>query len=55
MWQPGQNVDVRMDRNGEEVVVKTTLTQSYTTGTKLIEDKTATQAQKALLNAWLKG
>ncbi|WP_452599163.1 M61 family metallopeptidase [Pontimicrobium sp. MEBiC01747] len=55
MWQPGTDIDVKLDRNGEEVVVKTTLTQSYTTGTSLAESPDATEAQKALRNAWLKG
>lgn len=55
MWQPGTDIDVKLDRNGEEVVVKTTLTQSYTTGTSLAESPNATEAQKALRNAWLKG
>jgi len=55
MWQPGQDVDVRLDRNGQEVAVTTKLTQSYTTGKGLVEDENATEAQKALLKAWLKG
>jgi len=55
MWQPGTDIDVKLDRNGEEVVVKTTLTQSYTTGTSLTENPEATEAQKTLRNAWLKG
>jgi predicted metalloprotease with PDZ domain len=55
MWQPGTDINVTLDRNGEEVVVKTTLTQSYTTGTSLKENENATEAQKALRNAWLKG
>lgn len=55
VWQPGTDVDVRLDRNGKEVVVKTTLTQSYTTGEGLKEMPNATQAQKDLRQAWLKG
>lgn len=55
MWQPGKEIDVRLDRNGEEVAVKTVLTQSYTTGSSLKENPEATAAQKALRNAWLKG
>jgi len=55
MWKPGKEIDVRLVRNGEEVVVKTALTQSYTTGTSLKENSEATAAQKALRNAWLKG
>ncbi len=55
MWQPGKDINVTLDRNGEEVVVKTKLTQSYTTGSSLKESENATEAQKALRNAWLKG
>jgi predicted metalloprotease with PDZ domain len=55
MWKPGREVDVKIDRNGEEIVVKTTLTQSYTTGSSLVVDPAATPAQNALREAWLKG
>lgn len=55
MWQPGMEIDVKLDRAGKEVVVKTALTQSYTTGTSLAEKPDATEAQKALRNAWMKG
>ncbi len=55
MWQPGQDVDVRLNRNGQEVVIKTKLTQSYTTGKSLKESSKATAAQKELRKAWMKG
>jgi len=55
MWQPGREVDVRLDRKGKEIIVKTTLTQSYTTGSKLIVDPNATKAQNELREAWLRG
>jgi len=55
MWQPGTDINVVLDRKGEEIVVKTKLTQSYTNGTKLVEDANATDAQKAVRQAWLKG
>jgi len=54
-WQPGTNVDVKLDRSGEEIIIKTTLTQSYTVGKSLKPKENATDAQKALLAAWLKG
>ncbi len=55
-WQPEKEVVVKLDRNGEAIVIKTTLTQSYTTGKKL-QAKAAdtTEAQKTLREAWLKG
>ncbi|WP_299550272.1 peptidase M61 [Seonamhaeicola sp.] len=55
MWKPGKDIEVVLDRNGEEVVIKTTTTQPYTTGRALKEKADATDAQKALRKAWLKG
>lgn len=55
MWQPGTDINVVLDRGGKEIVIKTKTTQSYTTGTKLIENPNATAAQKATRKAWLKG
>ncbi|SEQ97534.1 Predicted metalloprotease, contains C-terminal PDZ domain [Hyunsoonleella jejuensis] len=55
MWKPGKDIEVVLDRNGEEIVIKTTTTQGYTTGEGLIEKDNATDAQVALRKAWLKG
>ena len=55
MWQPGKEIHVVLDRNGQEVVVKTALTESFTTGKKLQPSASATTAQNALRSAWLKG
>ncbi len=55
MWKPGQNIEVKLDRNGEEVVIKTETTQSYTVGTVLGVSENTTEAQNKLRNAWLKG
>ena len=55
MWQPGKEIEVKLDREGKEIVIKTTLTQSFTTGSKLQEKTNATDVQKALREAWLKG
>jgi len=54
-WQPGREVEVKLNRNGEEVVIKTTLTTSYTSGKKLKPVVNATEAQVSLRKAWLKG
>ncbi|SFZ92130.1 Predicted metalloprotease, contains C-terminal PDZ domain [Flaviramulus basaltis] len=54
-WKPGKDVEVKLERNGEEVVIKTTTTQSYTTGEAIMEKADATDAEKALREAWLKG
>ncbi|TGV04663.1 M61 family metallopeptidase [Flavivirga rizhaonensis] len=55
MWKPGKDIEVKLERGGEEVVIKTTTTQSYTNGKAIIEKTDATDAQKALRKAWLKG
>ena len=54
-WKPGKNIDVKLDRNGKEIVIKTITTQGYTTGETIKEKVGATNAQKALRKAWLKG
>ncbi|MDO5981168.1 peptidase M61 [Flavivirga spongiicola] len=55
MWKPGKDIEVKLDRSGEEVVIKTTTTQGYTSGEAIREKADATDAQKALRKAWLKG
>ncbi|AUP77812.1 M61 family metallopeptidase [Flavivirga eckloniae] len=55
MWQPGRDIEVTLDRAGEEVVIKTTTTQGYVTGKAIVEKADATDAQKTLREAWLKG
>ncbi|WP_191859490.1 M61 family metallopeptidase [Hanstruepera ponticola] len=54
-WQPGTDVEVVLDREGEEITIKTTLTQAYTTGKGLMPQEDATAEQVALRKAWLKG
>jgi len=54
-WQPGKEIEMKLDRNGEEINIKTTLTQGYTTGNKLQAKPDATKTQVDLRNAWLKG
>ena len=55
MWKPGQDIEVKLDRNGEDIVIKTTTTQSYTKGKKLAPKTNATEVQIKLREAWLKG
>src|SRR5690554_7510869 len=55
MWQPGTEIEVVLDRGGEEVVIKTNVETSYTIGRTLVPNPNATDAQIALRNAWLKG
>jgi len=54
-WQPGQEFELKVERDGKEVVFKGTLAQSYTTKKSLVEDENATASQIALRKAWLKG
>ncbi|MCK0109658.1 peptidase M61 [Flavobacteriaceae bacterium S0825] len=54
-WQPGKEIEIKLDRNGEEIIIKTALTQGYTVGNKLQAKPDATKAQVELRNAWLKG
>ncbi len=54
-WKPGKEIEVVLDRNGQEVVIKTTLTQSYTKGKNLKSKAGITDKQVALKKAWLKG
>ena len=54
-WKPGRDVEVVLDRDGEEIVIKTTTTQGYTKGKALKVKENATEAQHKLREAWLKG
>ena len=55
MWRPGKEVNVILSRKGEDITIKATLTQSYTTGKTIMPKKDAAKAQIVLRNAWLKG
>ncbi|MCF8273165.1 MAG: peptidase M61 [Flavobacteriaceae bacterium] len=55
MWKPGKDVEVKLDREGKEIIIKTKTTQSYTQGEALMPKADATEAQIALREAWLKG
>ena len=54
-WQPGQEYSLNIERNGEEIELKGTLEKATATSESLIEDENATEAQKELRAAWLKG
>jgi predicted metalloprotease with PDZ domain len=54
-WQEGQEITLDLERNGEPVAIKATLTKAYAKGESLVEDENATDAQKALRASWLKG
>lgn len=54
-WRPGMEVEVKLERDGEEIVIKTTTTQPYTIGEGLMPKVDATETQVKLREAWLKG
>ena len=54
-WKPGRDIEVKLERDGKEVIIKTTTTQGYTTGKALKPKENATDAQNTLRKAWLKG
>jgi len=49
----GDDINIVLDRNGEELIVKTKYTQAYTTKTDIVENKNATAAQIKIRKAWL--
>ncbi|GAA4282373.1 M61 family metallopeptidase [Gaetbulibacter aestuarii] len=54
-WTPGQEVEVMLERDGEPVEIKTTVTKSYTQGTGIVDMDTVTPHQMEIREAWLKG
>ena len=54
-WTPEREIEVELEREGEVILIKTTTTKTYTNGIGIIEIPDATDAQKALREAWLKG
>jgi len=55
MWEPGAEVEVKLLRGEEEIIIKTILTQSYTMGSSLQVKEEVSESQNELRNAWLKG
>jgi len=54
-WEEGKDIEVKLMRDGKEVIIKTKTYQPYTTGEKLMPSSDASEAQIALRKAWLKG
>ncbi len=54
-WELGKDIEVKLDRDGEEIIVKAKTTQPYIKGKKLVENSNATKEQINLRKAWLKG
>ena len=55
MWKPGKDIEVTLERDGKEVIIKTKTTPTFTVGEGIIEKPDATPAQKHIREAWLKG
>ena len=54
-WGEGQDITLMLDRDGEKVLIETTLTPAFTTAETIMEMENATEAQINLRKAWLKG
>ncbi|SHI36998.1 peptidase M61 [Aquimarina spongiae] len=54
-WKEGDDLEVKLNREGEEVVIKTKVAKSYTQGETLSPSDNPTEEQLALRKAWLKG
>ncbi len=54
-WKDGDDLEVKLNRAGEEVIIKTKIKKSYTQAKVIMVDKNATRDQNELRNAWLKG
>ena len=55
MWQPGMEFEMVISREGQDIELKGTLEQSYTEGESLRPVEDATESQKKLREAWLRG
>ncbi|WP_062058552.1 peptidase M61 [Aquimarina longa] len=54
-WKEGDDVEVKLNRAGEEIVIKTKVTKTYTKGKKLKIVDTPTKKHTTLREAWIKG
>jgi predicted metalloprotease with PDZ domain len=54
-WQEGQDYSLELERNGETIKLEGKLGKATAVSESLVDDKNATDAQKALRTAWLKG
>ncbi|MBJ6369033.1 M61 family metallopeptidase [Snuella sedimenti] len=55
MWKPGKEIEVKLNREGEDIVIKTITTQPYTKGESIQVNENASESQIKLREAWLKG
>ena len=55
MWTEGKVINVKLERDGTEVIIDTETSQPYTMGKTLMPSEKATEKQHELRKAWLKG
>jgi C-terminal processing protease CtpA/Prc len=55
MWQEGQEITMDLERDGEPILIKATLTKPMAIDESIIENTEATNDQIELRKAWLKG
>jgi predicted metalloprotease with PDZ domain len=51
-WVPGSEVEITIERDGKEIPIKTTLTQSYATGNGIEKMEDASEKQLDLRKSW---
>ncbi len=54
-WEEGDDLEIKLKRAGEDIVVNTKITKSYTSGKKLTVIENPTKKQQELRDSWLKG
>lgn len=54
-WQPGQDYELKIERDGKEMIFTGKLEQSYSMSESLVADESATAKQIETRKAWLKG
>ena len=54
-WTEGKVINVKLERDGKEIVIDTEASQPYTMGKTLMANPNATEKQNNLRKAWLKG
>ena len=52
-WKPGQDYELKVERDGKEIIFKGKLTQTFITKRTIVEDENATEEQISLRKAWL--
>ena len=54
-WKPGQDIEIKVERAGKEIVINTTLIKPYTLTDNLVQKNDAPKEEVELRDAWLKG